>query len=154
MLYRVYICIHIYTHIHIQLFTLVYSSSTTSFTPNLLKSFPECQHYEDSNFHKIKYDHNFLINYIWTEISLLCYERLCDFFVISDLITKLTFVLMDYFCHCFNLLLMLDIFLVLNKTGFTNYTYTFATNQVFFLDNLAIPHITISVLFNFVINYF
>ena len=49
----------------------------------------------------------FLINYIWPEMSLLCYGEFLWFFTFRpfDPITTLTYVLMDNFCPCLFILL-------------------------------------------------
>ena len=97
-------------------------------TPNLFNTFQECQHYEYKNFpygeiwpqrsSMVIYDHcyakiflahslliyimktqYFSLNYIWPEMSLLCYGEALWLFYFKTflLITILTYVLMDNF---------------------------------------------------------
>ena len=61
----------------------------------------------------------FLINCIWTEISLLCYGEVLCFFTLrpSDLISTLTYVLLDNFCPCFIVFSVESVSLWLGSNG-------------------------------------
>ena len=94
--------------------------------PNQLKTLQECQHYEDANFYYMAYDHfyakiilahsfmdRFWWKFVWMPIAcrhnffqtifmtwnvtFMLWSDLRPF----DLITTLTYVLMDNFCPCF-----------------------------------------------------
>ena len=51
---------------------------------------------------------------------MICYGEVIEFFTLrpSDLITTLTYVLMDNFCPCFNYQMIINRLIILSYNGF------------------------------------